>query len=263
MPGPVLDFTIPSAFNTLDEDAYQDGRPLSAWLGRQLQRNDRFLAANLVQCSFQKAWDIRAPNTVLSLDWVTVGVAMWKTTPGVEAITVSGRALITNTYEVYFTANSRRFPGMDGHGNVDLVTSVVGTGAAQSFSLAAAVFPGQDELVIIRARCLMESTGAADATGAVTDVDDNRIESAAAFGGVSTGWAIRLENGANARPIGDWHSVVRKESDSVLIVWPPWGPNENASGYDLSGRAQFRARQVAQLDLRSLAIDEDELTVLG
>ena len=34
---PVLDFAIPTAFNTLDEGAFGDGIPVSAALGRELQ----------------------------------------------------------------------------------------------------------------------------------------------------------------------------------------------------------------------------------
>ena len=254
MPVPaLLDFDIPTAFNTLDEVAFGDGIPVSAALGRELQENDRFLAAVLVKNVVCKAWDMAAPYAVQYFGWVTVYEDVWRSTPGVQYVILRGRAIITAGYTVTFAMLTDEVLARAG-----LSTDIIGTGAEQDFEISSGrMRGGQESHLAVHAKCGLEPTGAADVTGAVTDVDDNRIESAAAFGGVAVGWAIRLEEGgAPNRRVSRWHTVVRKVSNSVLIVRPDWAAYENASGYDSSGAAQFRARQIARLDLLSLSIDE-------
>ena len=254
---PVLDFAIPTAFNTLDEVAFGDGIPVSAALGRELQENDRFLAAVLVKNVVCHAWDVAAPYVDQYHGWVTIYEALWDSTPTVRTVRLRGRAIITNGYVVTF--GLRTDVSRSSHG---ALMNVTGTGAEQDFEFTERIDGGVPSRLAVYAICRLEPTEAFDVTGAVSQATANIILSAAAaFGGVAAGWAIRLEEGvAPNRPITNWHTVVRKVDNSTLIVRPNWSAYENASAFDSYGAAQFRARQISNLALLSLSVDEDPRT---
>lgn len=255
---------IRTTYNALDTASLGDAVPASAWLGREYQNNDRFLAATEIKNVFAKAWDISAPNGIQYLGGVEIYRAAWRSTPHVKTITVSGRGIVTNLYTVYVAVETTRRPAAF-HGGDPLSggwTTLVGTGAVANWDVQQDVYADADEEVVVYVAPQLNPSAAADVTGAVTTpMTGNLVQSAALFGPVAVGWAIRIEEGGGGgRPLTAWHVVIAKVNPSNLIVRPAWRQNEQASGQYGGGAAQFRARQIARLDLRSLSCDEDPLT---
>ena len=262
MPQPT--YAIPSVFNTLDDLAFQDGRPVSAWTGRETTRNDRYLHAVLRRCFHNMAWDLEDIWTVQVHEWVTVAWIACHTTPRAANVTVRGRSLITSGYDVYVAVGTLARPyAWSPDAEINWAT-VTGTGAAQDWQITVPVRLNQPELIEVMLFCELNPSEAVDVNGDVLAMNSYQVESnAGQMAGIAVGWAIQLYDGAaasaNEGALTSWHTIVTLNGDRATIQ-PPFQPWEQAAGDDESGRARWRARQIASCQMRSLAVDEDALT---
>ena len=258
----VIDLAVPTAFNTLDDEPFDDGHPVSSWAGRELLHNDRGLHAWCRRNLLCKAWDLDNLYTLQRHHWIQIAAVPCSTTPGVKTVTVRFRGIITNGLDVIFAVQSMDQFSQTRPNNASALTAETGTGAVANWEIAGVpVRAGQQELIQVYAACNIQADAAGDVTGAASDVGVNNIQSAAAFGGISAGYAIRLEETANNEPLTNYHQILFLPSTSYLVVSPDWqGWREHAARFQNSGAVGWRAKPVAELELYSLSIDEDELS---
>jgi hypothetical protein len=267
---PLHTFPIPSAFNTLDDSPPADGHPLSSWYGREVGRNDRFLDAKLRGCLLNTAWDLTAPYTLQRHYWVRLAVVpVAHTTPGVRTCTVRMRGTITAGYRVHFVVTTRAdWRPWDPERRATW-SSIVGTGAVRDWSIAGVpLVAGASECMQVLAYCDLRQNTDGDRMSLVTShgpyhIDDNVAPVPGALG-VTSGYAVRMEDSAPPNePITRWRQIIEVwppgPGGTRMHIYPGWDAYRDLPADALgSGIVQWRARPVAQLQLRALAIDEDE-----
>lgn len=283
---PLPTFFYPLAFNTLDDNAFDDGHALNAYAVGQAHRNDRRLDASLVRCLHHAAWPLADPYIHKGSMWVLLTQAIGATTPGRNftgrkmEIDVHGRGVISpaGLKVVFAVATSATYP-TDQDENFAAQTEVTGTGATQNWTVGPVeIVAGNEENVRIYAKCLPQEDAAGDITGALTAVGNGQTLTDAAAptfnaGGAGVpvqafpGYVVRLEDpAAPLHAYTDWRTVVECRTVAVagdtLDVYPAFGITDYWLGQNPgTGFANYRCRPVAELELYSLAVEEREKTV--
>ena len=257
-----LDHEIPAAFNTLDDTATDDGHPLSSFVCREDIHNDRWLLAHVRQSMTCHAWDLSNVFVYRGLYWGRL--AWWEglAWAGARTVTVRCRAVISAGFVARFVVQTRNSGPRTGPDGFASWAAVTGTGAAQDFSLTGRRIEG-GAIEGVHVFCMggLNPSAAADVTGVLTGLPPSGMTSAAAFGAIAEGWAVRLEDAASSRPLTTWHTVINRIDASNLVIRPGWEHwRDVASPQWNSGATQFRGREVAEIRMRSIAIDEDERT---
>lgn len=259
---PIGDYAIPAAFNTLDDQPFDDGHPLSSWAAREVLHNDRLLHATLDACHHAKAWDLTHPYIHKGAYWTRLVTHAGFITPGRRSLTVRFRGTISNGIPALFVVITTAHQGRERSEGFNGWTEVVGTGVVANWEITGIPIEGgrPDFIEVLCKSGVITGTGA-DVTGALTSIRGSSWNSAAAFVGVDRGWLIRAEDAASGTPLTRWFTIVNKVSDSALTTRPGTdGWFDIASDLYESGAVNFRARESASITMRSVTIDEDALT---
>jgi len=265
---PLLDYAIPSVFNTLDDEPFDDGHPDSSWSGRERLHNERFLHAYARRCLLNRGWDVTNPLTYKHHVWARVAAAYGPTSPGQQTVTVALRCIISAAgRQVAWAVRSHRTRTRQrGGDNWQTWTVTTGTGAAQDVTITGVeVEAGAQELVEVFALPLLRGDAAGDVTGAVSGVGPAEVTSTAAdMAWIGKGWVIRIEDGASGEALSMWRPIWKVgPGNNKVWITPGWGEwPDLVAEEDDSGASVWRARPVAELELLSVAIDEDELTAV-
>ena len=256
-----LDFTIPTAFNTLDDEPFDDGHPVSSWAGRELLHNDRGLHASLRRCLLNVGWDVANPLTYSWNAWARVAAAIGPTSPGQETVTVAIRCLITNNREVSWVVQT--YATRPGQRDVlPAWTTTTGTGAAQDVTITGVpVRAGAMEQVEVFALPRLLDVNTSDVIGDVVSIGVADLVSAGVqLAGVGVGWSIQVYDQATGDNMSPWMPITGMQNNNQVFIFPGWPRWVSLNWWvDDSGAAKWRARPSAQLELYSVAIDEDEL----
>ncbi len=259
---PVFSYPIPAAVNTLDDLPFDDGHPVSSWALREVVHNDRAIHAYHRRCLTAHAWDLTSPFTQTALYWVRVAYWEGRTSPDQDTVTVSMRGIVTNGRIMAVAINTRARRRQEQHENLANWGVWVGNGAVQNVEFAGIeVLPGTWETIEVLTASGLQGSVSADVTGTVETIENNAIVvDAGGFAGVTTGFALRIEEPASNEPLTDWRQIVRVNANDKRTVYPAFGEHDQGLEEVGSAATVWRARPVAQMQLRSLSIDEDELT---
>jgi len=251
------------AYNTLDDEPFDDGHPMSSWAGREVVRNGRLIHAICRRNLLNKAYDLNRPYDLHDNRWTRIAIVPCEATPEVQTCTVRMRGVITLNRQVYFACQTRARFAQHGAGNFGRWTAITGTGLAQEWSITGTpLLAGQRDVVEVAAWCAMEPGNTLDVTGIVASTQPYGLTAVAPPGlaGVAVGWAIMIEEPVRNQELTHWRTIV-SISGAAARVFPGWSAYVDwATEHDGSAATQWRARPAASLHLRSIAIDEDELT---
>ncbi len=260
---PIQDFAVPTAFNTLDDEPFDDGHPLSSWACRELIHNDRGLHAWLCQSLMSKGWDLDNPYTYKGFGWIRLAVFSGPISPGRKTVTVRFRGIVSNGLPFHFAVNTQFGGSEHDQANHGGWTTITGSGAVADWEVTGVpVRGGTFETIEVFATGGIGNSDEGDVTGALTRVTHQYLESAAAFGGgMGNGWVIRIEEAGTGDPLSQWRTISSLVSTSRLAVFPGFDSwRDIAPEQYESGAVNFRARDVSQLQLYCVHIDEDELS---
>ena len=266
---PIL--TVPTAFNSLDQAVYtaSAGYPSSAWLLRQMARNDRF---NFAQLRHGRVEAFPLADLPRAADYVGTDLGTWPiwTTSYLQQIQWTIWALIPNGETVGVTTYDAARGALNPYRGRNDAATMTGNGTAKKYTAVTVnVIPG-DRMVGLVLHC--DFTGTTPVEAGAGWVTGGQLVAAAsgAFAFVSSPprHCVQLYDAGTGNSYTGWHQIIDVRdsgretagapwTDDVAIVHPPFDPAEIPGG---GGALNWRVQENTYADIYSIAMREVPLS---